>query len=287
MDSKDTCPTGGSHKWVYDIVGEKSCTKCGLWKKVTSEVGYSPEKGDYGLGGTIGKKGSGFGKIAPNTKFVSFDKILALAKKLIKAYTEKVSSQKIISSRTEELFKNSRKTLKGKDTQSFVAACLHIACREQEIPSSPIIIAELANVKRDKLVDIFNQICKLHKISLPPDKADKKVRYVASKASMPEFFSRKAIKILNRIPSSETGSNPTGIAAAALYLVSFPLRSFLEFLNNSNVLEEIIFCELTFSVYAFINFFARASILSKLTNLVFGAIFPNPLPFFPMVPPSP
>jgi hypothetical protein len=117
---------------------------------------------------------------------------------LIKAYTEKVSSQKIISSRTLELFKNSRKILKGKDTHSFVAACLHIACREQEIPSSPIIIAELANVKRDKLVDIFNQICKLHKISLPLDKADKKVRYVASKASMPEFFSRKAIKILNQ-----------------------------------------------------------------------------------------
>jgi len=102
LDSKDTCPIGGSHKWVYDIIGEKSCTKCGLWKKDTSEVGYSSEKGDYGLGGTIGKKGSGFGKIAPNTKFLSFDQILALAKKLIKAYTEKVSSQKIISSRTEE-----------------------------------------------------------------------------------------------------------------------------------------------------------------------------------------
>jgi len=221
LDSKDTCPTGGSHKWVYDIVGEKSCSKCGLWKKVTSEVGYSAEKGDYGLGGTVGKQGSGFKKVAPNTKFLAgFDKILVIAKKLIEAYTEKVSSQKIISSRTEELFKNSRKLLKGKDTNSFVAACLHIACREQEIPSSPIIIAELANVKRDKLIDIFNQICKLHKISLPLDKADKKVRYVASKASMPEFFSRKAIKILNRIPSTETGSNPTGIAAAALYLVS-------------------------------------------------------------------
>ena len=37
---------------------------------------------------------------------------------------------------------------------------------------------------------------------------------------MPEFFARKAIKILNRIPSTETGSNHTGIAAAALYLVS-------------------------------------------------------------------
>ena len=230
MDSKDTCPTGGNHKWVYDIVGEKSCSKCGLWKKVTSEVGYSAEKGDYGLGGIVGKKGSGFKKVAPNIKFLSFDQILALAKKLIKAYTEKVSSQKIISSRTEELFKNSRKLLKGKDTHSFVAACLHIACREQEIPSSPIIIAELANVKRDRIVGIFNQICKLDPTimkGLPLDKADKKVRYVASKANLPEFFSRKAIKILDRIPSSVTGPNPTGIAAAILYLVCENTPSFV------------------------------------------------------------
>ena len=47
---------GGSHKWVYDIVGEKSCTKCGLWKKDTSEVGYSAEKGDYGLGGIVERR---------------------------------------------------------------------------------------------------------------------------------------------------------------------------------------------------------------------------------------
>ena len=220
MDSKNTCPIGGRHKPISDLIGEVCCQKCGIVLAKPEAVDFDAQKGDYGLGGTIGKKGSGFGKIAPNIKFLSFDQILALAKKLIKAYTEKVSSQKIISSRTEELFKNSRKLLKGKDTASFVAACLHIACREQEIPSSPIIIAELANVKRDKLIDIFNQICKLHKISLPLDKANKKVRYVASKASMSEIFSRKAIKILNRIPSTETGSNPTGIAAAALYLVS-------------------------------------------------------------------
>ena len=221
LDSKNTCPIGGRHKPISDLIGEVCCQKCGIVLAKPEAVDFNPQKGDYGLGGTIGKKGSGFGKIAPNTKYLtSFDKILAIAKKLINAYTQKVSSQKIISSRTLELFKKYRKLLKGKNTETFAATCLHIACREQEIPSSPIIIAELANVKRDKLVDIFNQICKLHKISLPLDKAHKKVRYVASKASMPEIFSRKAIKILNRIPSTETGSNPTGIAAAALYLVS-------------------------------------------------------------------
>ena len=231
MDSKNTCPIGGRHKPISDLIGEVCCQKCGIVLAKPEAVDFNPQKGDYGLGGTIGKKGSGFGKIAPNTKYLtSFDKILAIAKKLINAYTQKVSSQKIISSRTLELFKKYRKLLRGKNTETFAATCLHIACREQGIPSSPIIIAELANVKRDRIVGIFNQICKLDPTimkGLPLDKADKKVRYVASKANLPEFFSRKAIKILDRIPSSVTGPNPTGIAAAILYLVCENTTSFV------------------------------------------------------------
>ena len=63
------------------------------------------------------------------------------------------------------------------------------------------------------------QVCKLLDIILPLDKAAKKVRYVASKVGIPEPVSRKAIKILDRIPSFETGPDPKGIAAAVLYLV--------------------------------------------------------------------
>ena len=39
----------------------------------------------------------------------------------------------------------SRQILKGRDTKTFVAACIHIACREEEIPSSHIIIAKKTN----------------------------------------------------------------------------------------------------------------------------------------------
>jgi transcription initiation factor TFIIIB Brf1 subunit/transcription initiation factor TFIIB len=68
-------------------------------------------------------------------------------------------------------------------------------------------------------VKFEKQICKLLGITLPPDKAAKKVRYIASKVGMKEFVSRKAIKILDQIPSFETGPDPKGIAAAVLYLV--------------------------------------------------------------------
>ena len=179
---------------------------------------------EYKLGTWIGKKGEAK-KIHPKVQisnyihFSDFDKTLLDAKHWIEAYTQQVSSQEIVSSRALKLFKESRKILRGKDTKTFVAACLHIACREQEIPSSPIFIAKIANVKRDKLVKFEKQVCKLLDITLPPDKAAKKVRYVATKIGIKESISRKAIKILDRIPSFETGPDPKGIAAAVLYLV--------------------------------------------------------------------
>ena len=214
--------------WVTDLEGETSCKKCGMVSAEQREMdipfGLRPEaitgpENEYKLGSWIGKNPKDAKKIPGSKYFSDFDLVLRNAKRWIKAYTQKVSSQEIISSRTLELFKKSRKILRGKDTKTFVAACLHIACREQEIPSSPIFIATIANVKRDKLVKFEKQVCKLLDITLPLDKAAKKVRYVASRLGIPEHVSRKAIKILDRIPSFETGPDPKGIAAAVLYLV--------------------------------------------------------------------
>ena len=58
----------------------------------------------------------------------------------------------------------------------------------------------------------------MHEIVLPLDKASNKVRYVASRVGLPETISRIAVETLDKIPSSKTGSNPTGIAAAILYI---------------------------------------------------------------------
>ncbi len=236
LASNSICPVGGRHTWVTDLDGEKSCKKCGMVSAEQREMGVPfglrPEaitgpENEYKLGSWIGKNPKEAKKIPGSTYFSDFDLVLRNAKRWIKAYTQKVSSHETVSSRTLELFKESRKILRGKDTKTFVAACLHIACREQEIPSSPIFIAKIANVKRDKLVKFEKQVCKLLDITLPLDKAAKKVRYVASKVGIPEPISRKAIKILNRIPSFETGPDPKGIAAAILYLVCENTTSFV------------------------------------------------------------
>ena len=57
LDSKDTCPIGGRHKPVSDLIGEVCCQKCGIVLAKPEAVDFDAQKGDYGLGGTIGKIG--------------------------------------------------------------------------------------------------------------------------------------------------------------------------------------------------------------------------------------
>ena len=221
------CLEGGKHKPVSDIIGETSCQKCGivlLEPEPDIPFNFRPETKEYDLGSWIGESKKEFKKIAPRIRFVDpgFDLILAKAKALTVKYAQLISSQKIIITRAMELFKKSRKLLRGRDTETFVAACIHIACREQGIPSSPKSIASLTHVKKESLSSFFKKICKLHEIVLPLDKASNKVRYVAARVRLPEKISRIAVETLDKIPSSKTGSNPTGIAAAVLYICQTP-----------------------------------------------------------------
>ena len=69
-------------------------------------------------------------------------------------------------------------------------------------------------------MDYYKKICYLLEINLLPDKAVKNISYIASKVGLPEIIVQKAIRIISKIPDSETGSSPMGIAAALLSLVS-------------------------------------------------------------------
>ena len=223
MDQDSPCDMGGKHRLVNDIAGELSCIKCGYCfpsQELANPIDR-PEQKEYGLGTKIGKNTKESKKISPRLKFTdaNFDQIFTKAKRLAEIYTKRVSSQKIVEKRLLDLFKKSRELLRGKNTETFVAACLHIACREYNIPSSPSFIAKATGVRKDQLSHASNQICSLHEIKLPADKAVNKVRYVASKLGLSEMISREAIKILGKIPSSRTGPSPTGIAAATLYLM--------------------------------------------------------------------
>jgi transcription initiation factor TFIIIB Brf1 subunit/transcription initiation factor TFIIB len=100
-------------------------------------------------------------------------------------------------------------------------------------------------------VKYYREICNYLKIGLPPFKAVNSLKWVGERVerdapdveemlnnltpadvkerfgkhgllltSLPDNVIREATKLLSKIPDSETGSNPIGIAAATLYIVS-------------------------------------------------------------------
>ena len=140
-------------------------------------------------------------------------------KNLVEKYATKIKHNKTIENETLELINKSRKIHKGKNADTFVVACLYIVYRRQGIPSTPASITAKTNIKMKKFVDYYKKICYLLEINPLPDKAVNNISYIASKVGLPEIV-QKAVRIISKIPGSETGASPMGIAAAMLSLVS-------------------------------------------------------------------
>ena len=246
MDSDSACTEGGRHKLVEDIPGEKSCTKCGFTIIVHEGTGDNPVIDEHGLGTNIGMGDTDKHKITPFTKYLpglSFAKEVALAERQIEI-SSGAQLSRTVRDRALALFKKTRKPLKGKNFETFVGACLFIACREQGIPIH--VLAKAHDKARDatlfswdnaKLVKYYKEICNHLEINLPPDKAINNVEWIGKRVEyhmygyendepyeetlkLPPDVIREATKLLSKIPDSETGSNPLGIAAAILYIVS-------------------------------------------------------------------
>ena len=231
MGSDTACPKGGEHKLVEDVPGEKSCTKCGITIKVHEGTGDNPLIDEHGLGSNVGKDNAGFRRIARFTKYVpglSFRKEVALADRQIEICSGALLPR-TVQNRALALFKKTRKPLKGKNFETFVGACLFIACREQGIPIH--VLAKAHDKARDatlfswdnaKLVKYYKEICNHLEINLPPDKAINNVEWIGKRVEydLPSSVVREATKLLSKIPDSETGSSQVGVAAAMLWIVS-------------------------------------------------------------------
>jgi transcription initiation factor TFIIIB Brf1 subunit/transcription initiation factor TFIIB len=240
LDSDTACPKGGEHKLVEDIPGEKSCTKCGITIKVHEGTGDNPLIDEHVTGSDVGKDNKEFRKIARHHKFVpglSFAREVALAKRQIEICSPILLKPRL-RTRALALFKKTRKPLKGKNFETFVGACIFIACREQGMPIHRLAKATsidqrefgaLFSWKDTKLVRYYKEICNHLEIPLPPDKAINNVEWIGKRVEysmdeetlkLPGSVIREATKLLSKVPDSETGSNPVGIAAAMLYIVS-------------------------------------------------------------------
>ena len=254
MDSDTDCPKGGEHKLVEDIPGEKSCTKCGITIIMKEGTGYTDgygipkesSKGPVTSKGSLGANVGGKEFQAPagsrgkylrhhgHDPFSEPEVKMALTQIEIATWNE---GQK---TRALDLFQTTRKKLKGKNFETFVEACCYIACREQGIPMHTALnLGDGVQQKRKKtkLAKYYREICNYLNIGLPPFKAINSLKWVGERVEycmygyendqpyeetlkLPPDVIREATKLLSKIPDSETGSNPIGIAASILYIVS-------------------------------------------------------------------
>ena len=254
MDSDTACPNGGKHKLVEDHEsGEEICTKCGITIKM-DPAGYrdphgKPKESSQGpvtSKGSLGANVSGKEFQAPagsRGKYLrhhGHDPFSEPEVKRAELQVENATWNKGQKNRALDLFQTTRKKLKGKNFETFVDACCYIACREQGVPMHKALnLGDGVQQKRKKtkLVKYYREICNYLNIGLPPFKAINSLKWVGERVEysmysyendqpyeetlkLPPDVIREATKLLSKIPDSETGSNPIGIAASILYIVS-------------------------------------------------------------------
>ena len=226
---KSTCECGGKHVKIENVFvyrpdegicrgvsGEPVCNKCGKTGKreeePITEVYGERREGDYGPPGSVRQL---------KTEKVQFNKMVNDAREQIARWVNlNTYSENFLIKDTLDTFKQARHLLKGRAFKPFTAACFYFVCRKNKIPITADSFFRQYDIEEKNVTDIFHLICNHLGEKLPLDKAEDKIRYVGKKVFMPEVLLRKASELIDRIPDSESGRSPTGIAAAALFLVS-------------------------------------------------------------------
>lgn len=109
---------------------------------------------------------------------------------------------------------------RGRSIQGLVAACLYASCRDREIPRTLTDISKAINVQKKDVARCYRLILKELDLRMPIVDPLKRISRIASRAFLSEKTKRKGLSILKDAIDEEitAGKDPTGLAAAALYL---------------------------------------------------------------------
>ncbi len=113
-----------------------------------------------------------------------------------------------------------KKLVRGRSIHGLVAACLYASCRNTETPRTLDDIAKGINIRRKDVARCYRLIFRELELKMPVVDPVKGVSRIASIAKLTEKSKRKAVKILEMAKSLgiAAGKDPSGLAAAALYL---------------------------------------------------------------------
>ena len=259
MRSGQKCPECGSSNIRYDhIRGESVCESCGSilkesmidltqeWRafdedqrsrRVRTGAALTPTKHDQGLITEIGKGRGELFKVAPK-KRAQYYRLTKWHKRLIKSRDRNLSFafselqrlisylhlSKAIHEKVARLYQQAvnQGLVRGRSTESIIAALLYTTCREEGAPRTLDEISKASGINKKDIGKTYRYIARKLRIRILPAKAQDYVPRFGSLLGLSEKVQVKAVKILNEAGSFDvtSGKGPIGVAAAALYIAA-------------------------------------------------------------------
>ena len=256
---KTGCPECGSTKIEMDSSrGESTCAKCGLvlkesmidltqeWrafdenqrsKRVRTGAPLTPTKHDHGITTEIGKGKGELFKVG-SKKRAQYYRLAKWHKRLIKSRDRNLSFafselQRLVSQlglspaiheKVAKLYERAANDslVRGRSTESIIAALLYTTCREHGAPRTLDEISKSSGISRRDIGKTYRYISRKLSIRILPAKAQDYVPRFGSLLGLSEKVQVKAVKILDEASQYDvtSGKGPIGVASAALYIAA-------------------------------------------------------------------
>lgn len=251
------CPECGSTdiRMDYDR-GESVCNKCGAvineslidmtqeWrafdedqrsKRVRTGAALTPTKHDQGITTEIGKGRGELFKVS-SKKRAQYYRLTKWHKRLIKSKDRNLSFalselQRLVShlhlsravhENVAKLYQQAvnKGLVRGRSTESIIAALLYTTCREEGAPRTLEEISKASGINRRDIGKTYRYIARKLKIRILPAKAQDYVPRFGSLLNLSERVQVRAVEILDDAGNQDiiSGKGPIGVAAAALYI---------------------------------------------------------------------
>jgi len=253
------CPECKSPRIVFDHVrGESVCQNCGFvlkdsmvdfaqeWrafdedqrsKRVRTGAALTPTKHDQGITTEIGKGRGELFKVS-SKKRAQYYRLTKWHKRLIKSRDRNLSFalselQRLVSllqlsravhEKVAKLYQQAinKGLVRGRSTESIIAALLYTTCREEGAPRTLDEISKASGITKKDIGKTYRYISRKLNIRILPAKAQDYVPRFGSLLNLSEKVQVHAVDILDKASDNDvtSGKGPIGVAAAALYIAA-------------------------------------------------------------------
>ncbi|MBI4021138.1 MAG: transcription initiation factor IIB [Candidatus Aenigmarchaeota archaeon] len=255
----EACPECGSTAITHDPVrGENVCGSCGFviaesmidvtqeWRafdedqrsrRVRTGAVLTPTKHDQGITTEIGKGRGELFKVS-SKKRAQYYRLTKWHKRLIKSRDRNLSFalselqrlvsllnlSKAVHEKVAKLYQQAvnKGLVRGRSTESIIAALLYTTCREEGAPRTLDEISKASGINKKDIGKTYRYIARKLRIRILPAKAQDYVPRFGSLLTLSERVQVRAVDVLDEAAKFDvtSGKGPIGVAAAALYIAA-------------------------------------------------------------------